>query len=188
MKWSANLITAYLVRHTFNRAVLAVPNCLWPGSECDVLVVTGNLRVIDVEIKISRSDLKADVTKDKWYHAYDWRQDYRGPWRDRPREPRDWPQRVWKHYYCMPAEVWKPEFVELISPASGVLLVKQLREKVRHRGHPEFFVNSERRAKPCRDADKISAEQAIDIARLAGLRMWDALGELERKRAAEKAA
>lgn len=180
MKWSAALITKFLVRHTFNRGVLAVPNCMWPGSECDLLVVTKNLRIIDVEIKISRSDLKADVDKDKWYHAWDWQKD--GPWKpasaDRPpRRRRDWPRRVWKHYYCMPLDVWKPEFAAIISPASGVLVVKE------HDNFDGFVVRCERQAKPCRDADKISAEQAIDVARLAGLRMWDALAALEQSRA-----
>lgn len=45
-----------------------------------------------------------------------------------------------------------------------------------------LLVRLVRHAKPCRDADKISAEQAIDIARLAGLRMWDALAALEQSR------
>lgn len=178
MKWSAALITSYLVRHTFNRSVLAVPNCMWPGSECDLLVVTQNLRVIDVEIKISRSDLKADINKDKWYHRWDWRKDgeWKGPWNERPRRRREWPNRVWKHYYCLPRDIWKPEFVEIISPASGVLLVYE------SNATGNLLVASERRAKPCRDADKISAEQAIDVARLAGLRMWDALAALEQSR------
>lgn len=174
MIWTERQIAGYLARYTFERKHLViVPNCSWPGSECDLLVVTHDLRVIDVEIKISRSDLKADYEKEKWYHTYDWRQaqidNYKGPWEDRPRRRRDWPERVWKHYYAMPAEIWKPELAACVSPVSGILLIKR---------HPhrdgELYVGIERMAKPNRQADRIKPEDAVYIARLASLRMWDA--------------
>lgn len=69
MTWSEHAIARALVRQTFNRKYLVVvPNCNWTGHECDLLVVTENLRIIDVEIKISRADLKADAKKEKWWH------------------------------------------------------------------------------------------------------------------------
>ena len=152
--------------HTFERKHLViVPNCSWPGSECDLLVVTPSLRVIDVEIKISRSDLKADAAKEKWYHQWDWRVD--GPYNTAARRRRDWPQNVWKHYYCMPDEIWKPELVEHVSPVSGLLVIDGDADQP--------FIRVERPAKPNRKADCISPADAVDIARLASLRMWDAL-------------
>ena len=64
LRWSENLIAATLARVVFqHKHLVIVPNCSWPGSECDLLVVTPNLRVIDVEIKISRADLKADARR-----------------------------------------------------------------------------------------------------------------------------
>jgi len=173
-QWSANQIARLLVRQTFNRAVLAVPNCLWPGSECDLLVVTPNLRVIDVEIKISRADLKADLGKDKWWNSLGFARRADGRFVSE-KVRREWPRRVWKHYYVMPATMWKPEFAGIIPPASGVVLA----DTQEANGRTYEFVKSWRRAKPRRDADRISAEQAIDIARLAGLRMWEALAKLE---------
>ena len=178
-KWSENTIARKLALHTFDRKHLViVPNCSWPGSECDLLVVTPNLRVIDVEIKISRSDLKADARKDKWFHNWDWRVDgpWHGPWKDRPKRRRDWPKSVWKHYYCLPREIWDAALLDcLASPVSGVLLMYE------DKTTGDFRISVERMAKPNRQADRISPEDAIDIARLASLRMWDALQRQETK-------
>lgn len=168
--WSENLIAATLARGTFAcKHLVIVPRCGWPGSECDLLVVTPNLRVIDVEIKISRADLKADAKKDKWYHNWDWKTDgtYTG---QKGKRGRQWPHRVWKHYYCLPRDIWDAKLIDsLPSPASGVLLMFE------DKSSGDFRIKIERMAKPDRQADSISAEDAIDIARLASLRMWDAL-------------
>src|SRR5690554_6203769 len=69
MKWSEKRIARELAINFFNRKhLVVVPNCNWTGYEADVLAVTTDLRLIDVEIKISRADLKADAKKDKWWH------------------------------------------------------------------------------------------------------------------------
>ena len=165
--WTEASIGAWLVRHTFQRKLLIVPNCNWTGNECDLLAVSDNLRIVDIEIKISRADLKADASKSKWWHTY-WSWERRDEHHVVP-APLRWPPKVWKHYYCLPAEIWKPELLGCISPASGVLLIE---DAGKHRARN---ISSVRRATPNRDAKPISAEHAIDIARLAGLRMWDAL-------------
>ncbi|EQD46835.1 hypothetical protein B2A_08707, partial [mine drainage metagenome] len=70
--WSEQRIAAALARQIFiDDSVVVVPNCNWTGHECDLLIVTRRLRVIDVEIKISRADLRVDACKDKWYHNWD---------------------------------------------------------------------------------------------------------------------
>lgn len=177
--WNARLIGSALVRQTFQRKYLVVPNCIWPGSECDLLAVEPGLRLIEVEIKISRADLRADRDKDKWYHHIDWRQQRAGV--QRPR--RDWPTRIWKHYYALPKDIWSDELrADLGSPASGILLLAAVGGA---RG--PIAVTCRRRSKPCRDAQRLTAAQAIDIARLANLRMWDAYRDLERCRADSRA-
>lgn len=171
MTFTERSIASYLARVVLERKhLLLVPNCSWPGNECDLLAVTPNLRIIDVEIKISRSDLKADAKKDKWYHGWDWRID--GPYNDGPRRPRQWPARVWKHYYCLPRAIWAPELLPAINPVSGILLIQDRDDGI--------LLRVERRAKPDTKADRITPEDAIDIARLASLRMWDAYDELDR--------
>lgn len=202
MTWSENSIARALARQTFNRKYLVVvPNCTWTGHECDLLVVTENLRIIDVEIKISRADLKADAKKEKWWHR-----EHLGYWptvselRHNPRSnelrlereyrrarykstPKDWPRKVWKHYYALPKEIWHPDLLAALpSSQSGVLLLDR-------DGYPRpvgqaMRVDCVRRATPNRDAAPISPAAAVDIARLASLRMWDAYARLEQREAA----
>lgn len=186
MKWSERTIAAALAQQTFNRKYLVVvPNCLWTGYEADILAVTENLRLIDVEIKISRADLRADSRKGKWWHSQYVGQPRRVDERNaagrlvRSRsmyaqqfELRTWPRRVWKHYYALPAEIWTDDLLpSLGSAASGVLLLTEDAAGLR--------ITCRRPAKPCRDADKISPAAAVHIARLASLRMWEAYARLE---------
>ena len=198
MTWSENAIARALARQTFNRKCLVVvPNCTWTGHECDLLVVAENLCIIDVEIKISRADLKADAKKEKWWHREHighwpsvtelqhsaWSNDLRVERiyrRARYKStPKDWPRKVWKHYYALPKEIWHPDlFAALPSAQSGVLLLDR-------DGYPRpvgdaMRVECVRRATPNRDAASISPAAAVDIARLASLRMWDAYARVEK--------
>jgi len=167
-KWTERSIGGLVVRELFQRRVLAVPNCSWTGYECDLLVVEPGLRLIDVEIKISRSDLLADPRKDKWWRSAG------GLWHGSARQPRDWPPQVWKHYYVMPAAVWEDGCC-MLPAKSGIVLIHEHRD-----GRPYLKVLRRCRVNP--DAKPIDHVQAINIARLAGLRMWDALRDLDRSR------
>lgn len=172
MKWTEGSIIRAISRQTLNRkCTVLVDNCSWTGHECDVLAVTDDLRIIDVEVKISRSDLKADAKKDKWWH--------RDSWRFGQPEPapvaRVWPPKVWKHYYAMPAEIWGEALFEFLpSPASGVLVLRGGDDK-------PIRVECVRRATPNKDATRLVAPQVMQIARLANLRMWEAYERAEQR-------
>jgi len=180
-KWSERMIGHALARQVFQRKHLViVPNCTWTGDEIDLLVVTSDLRIIDIEVKIDRSDFKADAKKAKWYHSWDWRVD--GKWshgvkRDDHRK-REWPRKVWKHYYALPQELWNANLTDHLkanAPRSGVILMTATPTGAIH-------AHIERRSQPNIKADKISTEDAVNLARLASLRMWDAYDELNKMR------
>lgn len=171
--WSETFIARALCTQFLNRrCVVLVPNTKWTGYECDVLAVTTDLRIVDIEIKISRADLKADAKKDKWWHRGfgAWnaaKRDFDHP----PAVAREWPEEVWKHYYALPADIWKPELLAALpSTRSGVLLLRQQRSK-----SVPVAVECVRRATPNKAAKRLTPAQAVDLARLANLRMWDAL-------------
>ena len=117
-------------------------------------------------------DLKADAAKTKWWHTPNnwWRHSQVRP----APEHRDWPRRVWKHYYAMPASIWKPELVAGIGAASGVLLVAETDSGA-------LSVSCARRARPNGERYHLSAADVVAVARLASLRMWDAYAQLERR-------
>lgn len=151
------------------RSVLVVPRCHWVGHECDLLVIEPGLRIIDVEVKISRADLKADAKKDKWWKRRPWSRRRRAEDGTTPAGepfPRQWPDKVWKHYYVMPAEIWDESLLAGLPAASGVLLLNNACTT-------GFSVRRQPKANP--DARPITPADAIDIARLASLRMWSAL-------------
>ena len=183
--WSESLIARELAVGLFAKKLVVVDNCNWTGHECDLLCVTTDLRIVDVEIKISRADFKADAKKDKWwnrqFHGYAPRKEV---FNDAGRlirieqpalynvQPRPHPPKVWKHYYALPEEIWNESLFEFMpSPASGVVLLAE-----RKSGYITHRVI--RRATPCRDASRIAPAQALDIARLASLRRWEALQRL----------
>jgi len=141
--------------------MLIVPNCYWGGHEKDLLVVdVRSRRLIEIEIKISRSDLKADAKKDKWTPYRPWSHPDFG-------RKRQWPNKVWKHYYAMPEELWKDGLAQFIPDPSGVLLV---RRDARYRNGAQ--VNVLRRAVPDRQATAIGDGDVLDIARLLNFRYW----------------
>jgi hypothetical protein len=171
--WTEGRIGTALARGPFAGHLCAVPNCTWIGHECDILVVAKNLKVIDVEVKVSRSDLRADIRKDKW-----WRRT--GFWTGgkRPEPVRiEWPDRVWKHYYCIPSEIWTDDLLDAIPKCSGVLLI-------RDDGRPVPRVVVRRRVTACPDAKPLKPEAIVTIARLASLRMWDSMLDSEKSRIA----
>lgn len=185
--WTERTIARAIALQTLaKKCVVLVDNCNWTGNECDVLGVTTDLRIIDVEVKISRADLKADARKEKWWHrngaTYDWRT------RSYPEGAsiaRQHPPSVWKHYYALPKEIWKPELLDCLpSKASGVLL---LDVNGFPRGTDQVMrVTCERRATPNKEAARLSPQQVMNIARLANLRMWEAY-ERERQARDESA-
>lgn len=174
MKWTARELARTLALHVFNRKhLVVVPDCQWPGSECDLLVVRNDLRLVDVEIKISRADLKRDAAKDKWFDSpLSW------PFgTDKPSPtPRTHPRRIWKHYFAVPAEIWADELYQHIPTASGVLLIRD-----RH-FEDAPLMTIKRQARPNNAAKPVCAEDVCDIARLQSLRMWDAYDEVDRHR------
>ena len=176
MIWTADLIARHVATQTLARkCVVLVDRCNWTGYECDILAVTQDLRIIDVEAKISRADFKADAGKDKWWHQLTWAAPIG------PRLHRQWPNKVWKHYIAMPLDLWRDSLMDFMpSPASGLLLLSER--------HGRIEVHCERRATPNRDAEKLSPASVIDIARLANLRMWSAYEQRERLQPQKEAA
>jgi len=168
MKWTAREIGRAIFWNVFHgRHVVVVPDCQWTGAECDMLVVRNDLRLVDIEIKISRSDLKADAKKDKWFdRAVTWPLGSA-----RPETPRTHPRHIWKHYYCMPSEIWDDKLLDDIQPASGILFIRS------RDTYP--IVTIKRQAKPNREAKPIDMEDVCDIARLAQVRMWKAYEEID---------
>lgn len=167
----AALIGRHVVRNLLDRSHLViVPNCCWTGYECDLLVVTKDLRLIDIEIKRSAADTKRDLQKDKWWLSAPghWRPDTK----NRQGTPTlDWPPRIWKHWFVVTETAWNEGLHVMLPPASGVAIFADGSGKVVSMPSTGLLVH--RKPKPNTDAKPITAANAIDIARLASLRLWE---------------
>jgi hypothetical protein len=161
IKWTEHEIQVAIATQLFRRKYLVVPNCGWTGHECDLLVIDKSLRIIDVEVKISRADLKQDNKKQKWYETRPWSK------RHLPEQRRQWPDKVWKHYYVIPADIWQDSLYKSINASSGVVLVR------RQKANNKLAIELIRMAKPDRQAKQLSPADAVDIARLVSLRYWN---------------
>lgn len=172
-KWNEGTITAALARNTFDGHLCCLPNTTWTGAEVDLLVVHRSLRVIDCEVKISRADLKADIHKDKWWRHPGWpeRAYAKSIGAEQPPSLRlEWPDKVWKHYYAMPEEIWRDDLLGAIPQMSGVLLVKRVPQGP---NYPHIYrVRCARPAKPNRDARPLTAAHLMHLARLTSIRLW----------------
>lgn len=181
--WSERRIARALCHDIFGRRFLMLVNkCHWTGSECDVLAVTPDHKVVDIEIKISRQDLRIDAKKEKWYHRYNWKLD--GPQVKKApgaeaRRRREWPNKCWKHYIVVPESVWNDDLYEVVSPKSGVILLSYA---ATGKTKGSVVAREIRKAEPNRDAKAIDPDDVRDIARLATLRMWNAYDEVDRAR------
>lgn len=174
MKWTAREIARSLAFQVFNhKHLIVVPNTYWPGAETDLLLVRTDLRLMDVEIKISRGDLRADAKKDKWFDYVPARLGF-GNNGDSPRVLRTHPRRIWKHYYCLPQSIWTDELEKDIQPTSGIIMMRD------HNDRPGCWLR--RQAKPAKDPERITPEELADIARMQSHRMWESYDEVDRHR------
>lgn len=111
-----------LARHFDPYQQTVVPNCYFAGGEMDLLVVSKAGYLIEVEIKLSRSDWKADAAKSKW----------------------SMPERrfVSRFYYAVPPELCPAAPPEWVPPTCGILhlleFVREHRKAERMRAAPKL--------------------------------------------------
>ncbi len=179
--WNEFTVGRAIFEQAFTRKHVAlIRNTYYTGYEADVLIVRNDLRLMDIEIKVSRSDFKADQHKDKWWKYGPYadtgeKNKYGYPIQRQTKTPREWPVKIWKHYYCLPQEVWKDDLAAEVSPKSGIMLLS-------HDQYGRVALSIHRQAKPNKDAKPISANEAIEVARLCNARMWGAFGAVDRMR------
>lgn len=139
---------AIVPRVTKNNGWLDTEVMIWKNivnHECDMLVVTKNRYLTEVEIKISLSDLKADFKKE---HQH----------KDR---------NIKNFYYAFPAEM-KEKAIELIPEEAGILIVVK-----KECGIPYRKIECYRKPKINKEAKPINDIVLSKIYRLGYLKYWN---------------
>jgi hypothetical protein len=144
------------VVHYFDpRENLIIPNISWGFDihECDLVVLRPSKYMYEVEIKASKQDLKADLTK--------------------PHQHKD--DRIKRLYFAVPAEL-RDAALQLAPERAGLITVRptviaeihhgKLITKVEIRGHLV------REAQDNPDSRKLTDDEIMDLARLGILRIF----------------
>jgi hypothetical protein len=136
----------------YARSHIVVPNVYWGldfEHEIDLLVVSQPAATgTEVEIKISKGDLKRDFKKK---HGH-----------------RD--ERIWRLFYAGPFEL-KDAFFELVPPECGIITVQKWPNGEGSR--PKYDVSVRRNAKMSYSGKKVFTDKEIfKLMRLAYFRYW----------------
>ena len=128
------------------RQNLIVPNISWGMNihECDLLIITKGGYGIEVEIKVSRSDLKNDSNKS---HSHD-------------------DDRIKKLYFAIPD--YMKDSIDLIPKRAGILVLRRYYEWGDNIG-----VHVLREPEINKHCIKFSSEEMFNIARLGTMRIWN---------------
>lgn len=136
------------------RRNLVVPNVSWGMNihECDVLILSDAGYATEVEIKISKADLKKERTKRHGHHDYH--------------------NRIKRLFFAFPAALWPKldDALDCVPERAGILLVTP-------RGHapgwgPLWRVETQRDCVTNKAAGKFSDSERYKLARLGALRVW----------------
>ena len=152
-------IEVAVAHHFGTRQNLIVPNTSWGLSmhECDLLVMTKAGFLYEVEIKVTKADLKRDAKKP---HGHD-------------------NVRLKRLYFALPEKIAK-ECMDLIPFHAGVLAVKPVEDGVFY----HEIVECLRKAVDRKGARFVTPDEAYAIARLGALRIWglkEKIIELDKK-------
>jgi len=155
MKAKPTLITTIemevAIAKYFNfRKNIIVPNISWGFDihECDLFVIRNSGFAVEVEIKISRSDLLKDFKKE--HNHYDVK------------------HRIAEFYYALPNYLYE-SCRDIIPDSAGIIIC----EKHSNYKNVEIITASlKKRAKRIKDARILTEREQMKIARLGAMRIW----------------
>lgn len=145
------------------RDKLVVPNVSWGFDsgmhECDVFVITKANHAWEIEIKVSKSDLKRDQGKDHG-HAH---------------------PSIKRLYFAVPHHM--QDCLDLIPKHAGFLVVGPSKA---FRGRYHRLAYAVKEVRPAQDnplSRSLTIEQRLKVARLGTLRIWSLKSKLLKRRA-----
>jgi len=141
-------IEARLAGHFNYRQNLIVPNISWGMNihECDLLIVTKSGYATEVEIKISKGDLKKDAEK-KHNHE-------------------DRYNRIRRLYFAIPESL--TDCIEFIPERAGIIVLS----RGKNYGEDYLYCRVLREARVNNTCKKFTDEERFNVARLGTMRIW----------------
>lgn len=134
-----------IAKHIGWRQHLIVPNISWGMGlhECDLLICTKAGYLWEVEIKVSKADLKKDREK---YHGH-------------------YNKKIRRLYFAIPNELYNDENISLIPERAGIFTIMELNDG-------RLFVKIQRTPKLNKNAKPIDIKERLKMAELGAMRIW----------------
>lgn len=148
-KWTSDEIEIAVANHFGVRQNIIVPNVSWGfgylGHECDLLVLSGSGYLTEIEIKVSKSDLKRDLQK-----SHNHKSDL-----------------IKSLYFAVPIELLEYA-IEILPSEYGIITIEVISE-----GNNSFNKASIKRVSKIRNKyRKISDNEAMQLTRLGCMRIF----------------
>lgn len=140
------------VANYFNpRIHLIVPNICHGMNlhECDLLVMNGRNYGVEVEIKISKADIKKDLEKRHGHNS----------------------NRIRRLFFAIPDYLYNYEVISLIPERAGIFIIEPWKEKHNYRISPKCIIK--RNAKINKYAKPFTDRERVEMGRLGMLRYWN---------------
>ena len=161
---NATLMSIAIARHFDTRLNIIVPNVSWGIGlhECDVLVITKAGYAIEVEIKTSKADIKADLKK---RHSHE-------------------NKKLRSLIFAIPKNL--EHCSDLIPERAGIITIERLetqrptRDNVIGPNPSRLYCSILRKAKINTHASKLSDTDILHVAKLGVMRMWNMKEKLMR--------
>ncbi len=130
-----------------NRTHLIIPNVSWGLGihECDLLVVTRSGYCTEVEIKVSKADLKKDIAKKHGHSS----------------------KKIKTLYFAIPEYLM--DCIDMIPERAGIYIVKEV---IEYSGLPYRYAQLHRNAITNPDARKLTDIEYNKVSELGCMRIW----------------
>ena len=161
---NAALMSIAIARHFDTRRNIIVPNVSWGIGlhECDVLVITKSGYAIEVEIKLTKADIKADLKK---WHSHE-------------------NKKLRSLIFAIPKKL--AHCSDLIPERAGIITIERLETQRPHwdktigPNPSRLYCSILRKAKINTHAKKLSDKDILHVAELGVMRMWNLKEKLMR--------
>ncbi len=139
------------------RKNIIVPNISYGMGlhECDLLIVNKDGYATEVEIKISKADLKKDASKSHGHRS----------------------NKIKRLYFAMPEDLFTEDLIQLIPERAGIFLIRKKQSYPSYDGVNTYYsgpkVIKYRNPQNNKDAVSLTDKEKANMGRLGMLRYWN---------------
>lgn len=132
------------------RKNMIISNVSWGLDihECDLLIVSKSNYATEIEIKITKSDLKADAKKIHGHRS----------------------NKIKYLYFAIPEKL--ESCIDLIPARAGIIIIRK-KKNIQYNWERHFYIDTIRKPETNKQARPLNDSELIKVSKLAMMRMWN---------------